>query len=43
MPSREELNLSIEIIEHTLQNIYRLKNTAEKLQWQIDKRRKIVK
>lgn len=43
MPSREELKLSIDIIEHTLLNIYGLKNTAEELQWYIDKRRKTAK
>ena len=43
MPSREELKLSIEIIEHTLHNIYGLKNTAEELQWQIEIRKRTVK
>lgn len=34
IPSKEELRLAINILEHTLENIYELKYKAEELQWQ---------
>jgi hypothetical protein len=40
MPSREELKLAIDIIEHTLQNIYELQYKAQDLQWQRTQRKK---
>ena len=40
MPSAEELKLGIEILEHTLENIYELKYKGEELQWKRELRKK---
>ena len=39
-PSRDELGLAIQIIEHILENIYELPDKAEELRAQIDKRKR---
>lgn len=40
IPSKEELKLAIEIIEHTLENIYEIRSKAEDLQWKRALRKK---